>query len=204
MHRSRGHTGRDRIQDEDGKMRHETLFTRLQAAVAALAAFGMIVPPSLWAADPPPPPAASPAATVDVALRNGRLSAQLLDAQGVAVAKQTVTVFRAGQAVTSTKTDAQGRFVVDAVTPGVYQLATAHGATQLRVWAEGTEPPATGNRVVLIRTAPTARGQIGPPLLGEHGGLFGLRWTTTLLFTATAIAVPVAVAADSDGAPASP
>ncbi len=180
-------------------------FARMQWAAAAMAAASMILPPSLWAAEPLPPQAASPEATVDLVLHDGQLRGRVLNAQGVALTDQVVTVFQAGQAVTRARTDAHGRFAITGLDAGVYQLATAQGAAQVRLWTDGTEPPSARREIFLVHTPRAARGQIGPPVLGEHGGLFGLRWTTTLLLTATAIAVPVAVATGNDGgAPASP
>lgn len=180
------------------------MFLRFQWAAAALAAASMVVPQSLWAADPVPPRAASPAATVDLVADDGQLRGRLINAQGVPLADEVVTVYCAGKAVARVRTDAEGRFAVRDIDAGVYQLATARGAAQVRMWADGTEPPSARRQILLVNAPRTVRGQIGPPVLGEHGGLFGLRWTTTLLLTATAIAVPVAVAADDDGAPASP
>ncbi len=90
---------------------------------------------------------------------DGKLNGQLVDAQGLPLAGETVTL-RDGEVVLGqTKSDAKGRFAVDAGRGGTYLLAARGADTPLRVWSDGTAPSAATNGILVVAVEETIRGR---------------------------------------------
>lgn len=137
------------------------------------------------------------ATVVDVGLRpGGRLSGRAVDPGGAPLAGAAVTVKRASGEVATTVTDRDGRFAVDGLRGGVYQVVAGPGCRIARLWMPGTAPPAAADQLLLVRPAETLLGQreAGPLLSSwEHVK----HWLANPWFTgglvAAAVAIPVIV-----------
>lgn len=138
-------------------------------------------------------------AIVDVAMIGpGTVVGQVLDPQGVGVAKTAVS-FRAvnGPAV-STVTDEQGHFTQAGLGQGgVYEVAAAEGRGLYRVWQPGTAPPSAQSQALVVAGRRLVRGQGGKPFWSLTnpvilGGIVG-----------AAVAIPVATYNNHNG-PVSP
>ena len=174
----------------------------LRGGIVALATLGILVPQLALGAKPVANPKAhtvlaklSPKARDAVLQKNGVLSGQVLDKQAKPVAKASVVLVHQGQLTTAAKTDANGKFSVAGVKPGVYQVVTDHGVSTYRVFDARTAPKTAKSTVVVVNDAEVVRGALG------GGGLLALLanpWVIAGLI-ATAIAVPLAIdAADDD------
>ena len=145
------------------------------------------------AAAPEVRPAERPAATAavdvirDIELgANGRLSGQLLNAEGQPHAGQPILLHQQdGQLIGHTLTDAQGWFHFEHVRGGIYQLVSAEAFQLCRCWVQNTAPPAAEKQVLLVAGA-IERGQrpfyqvlANPLFIG--------------ILIAAAIAIPIAV-----------
>ena len=162
----------------------------LRGAVIAMACTNLVLPKSAFAEVPNAghKPAVQPAATVtDVALgERGLLLGQVVDAQGAALKNAPVTILQNDKQVVTTKADAEGRFAVQGLRGGTYQIATKDGVSVCRLWAHDTAPPtAQGGALVCS----------GGALRGNYGGC--MYWLTNPWviagLVATAIAVPIII-----------
>ncbi len=132
--------------------------------------------------------------TSDVALREGGvLIGQVVDQQGLPVAKSVVSVRYANQEVVRTTTDAYGVFAAKGLRGGQYQLITDKGAMNCRLWATDTAPPAAKNSALVVAGSDVVRAQ--------HAGSGWVTWIKahpymTAGFVGTAIAVPLVAASD--------
>lgn len=195
-------------------------FDLLKSALVTLAAVGLLLSPSRWAVagQPEAPPAQPDSGTAeeathsgqqrspiqDVALQpEGRFRGQVLDAEGLSLDGAVVTVFQEGRQVARTVTDADGQFVFNGLSAGVYRVSAGPSSGFYRLWAPQTAPPAASQETTLVASGPAVRGQTG------GGGLQALLTNPWVIggVIATAIAVPVAVHnanIDDDDEPASP
>lgn len=163
----------------------------LQAAAVALACAGMLFQPAAMAA-----PQAM--ITTDIALRDGGvLVGQVVDGQGVALARTPVAVLQNNKEIARVETDKQGTFAVAGLKGGVYQVASLGHQGVYRLWAAQTAPPAAKKGLIMV-SGNVVRGQ-GPfstvtGWISEHPLM-----TTAIL--ATAIAVPLAIDDDNPSSP---
>ena len=118
----------------------------------------------------------------DVSLQdNGVLRGQILDTTGLPQAKSQVALVKDGKLVATTMTDAQGQFAVASITPGVYQIESAHAGGVYRVWNAQTAPPVAKSGILMVGDTSVVRGELfhhngvyGPALRGAvAGGLLG-------------------------------
>jgi hypothetical protein len=177
-------------------------FQRIKSLSMLAASLGLIVPSHVEAAPPAMPvgqqaPAAKTEAplVVDVALgEGGRLSGQLLDRSAAPVAGKSIFVLQQGRLVASTYADAAGRFKVDHLPGGVYEVRCDGGASITRLWAPQTAPPVARPTLLVSCGGDVVRGQ------GTFGGFHGdfLKgpgpW---IIAVATIVAVPTALALGS-------
>ncbi|QDU37823.1 hypothetical protein Mal4_21400 [Maioricimonas rarisocia] len=133
-------------------------------AAAFVACAGMLWPAGLMAA-PPEKQSGQPAARpdiMDVALATGGVfHGQLVDGQGQQIGEAVVKLVRDEQPVAETVADTQGRFQFRNVRGGAYVVETPRGSFPVRVWSEGTAPPAARPAAVLVSSEAVMRGQIG-------------------------------------------
>jgi hypothetical protein len=139
---------------------------------------------SVWADD-----AISKPTLADVALSDGgTLEGLVVNAQYTGLPGVPVTLQSQDRNVVQTTTDANGRFVVQDLRGGVYQVATAQSNGTFRLWAPRTAPPAAGNRAVVYV-------QNNGPVNGGGNGIKYFLGHPLILpaIIASAIAVPIAV-----------
>lgn len=133
----------------------------------------------------------APSAITDIALRDGgALVGQVLNTQGVAKANMRVSLQDlTSHELAATTTDQQGKFTIQGLKGGVYQIVTPQGRGTYRVWMPGTAPPTAQQGALIVTGEDTVRGE------GERSGL--KYWLTNPLviagIVATAIAIPVAI-----------
>ena len=160
---------------------------------AAVATFGMVLPPSAIAAEPV---AAGP---TDVALRSGGvLVGQVVDQQGAAKAGAPVSIRFAEHEVVRTVTDQNGVFAAQGLRGGQYQLLTVDGMTVCRLWAPDTAPPAARPAALLVSGNTAVRGQWSGGPMGSWVGWIKAHPYITAGIVASAIAIPLALADDDD------
>ncbi len=171
-----------------------------------VAVLGMVMPRATLAEAP----ATQPTKTMDVALQNGGLLlGQLVNRQGQPKAGVVVSLRQKGTELARMQTDDLGRFAAKGLRGGAYQLVTADGVRQVRVWSQATAPP-TAVRGALLVEGKTVRGQYAETgeYYGDGGGggrgifnggrIFGLNPWLVGVAIAAAIAIPVAL--DDDDA----
>lgn len=127
------------------------------------------------------------AATVDVALSaEGTLRGVCVDAEGEPVASAPIYVLQEDKVVALVLSNEQGRFSVDQIDGGMYQIVHAGGATTCRAWTALAAPPSAHGELLLVSGA-TLRAQISPAVQ-----FLGNPWVITGVVV-TAITVPVAI-----------
>ncbi len=114
------------------------------------------------------------------------LRGQLVDKNGVRLAKRIVVAVHADKTSMETVTDANGRFRFPQAKPGTYQVASQQSYQVCRCWVANTAPPVAAEQLLLVEGDLTLRGQrpIGELLSGPV--LIGL-------IIAAAIIIPIAV-----------
>jgi hypothetical protein len=138
----------------------------------------------------------------DIAMQDGGvLVGQVVNPDGSPVAGVPVSFRQNDKDWVGPKTGPDGVFAVKGLRGGVYQVAAAEGRRTCRVWALGTAPPKAQQQVVLVQG-------IGNPCEPERPilGFVRAHPLLTTAVVATAVAVPVAIAASDDEPepPASP
>jgi len=107
-------------------------------------------------------------AVSDVALQeNGVLRGQVLNTTGIPQSKSQVVLVKNGKVLAATTTDANGEFAVASVTPGIYQIESAHAGGVYRVWAPNSAPPAAKKGLLMVGDSNVVRGKDGK---GGYGG----------------------------------
>ena len=126
----------------------------VRAVMVSLATLGICLPEVTFAAAPPPAPA-----VVDIALADGGvLHGQVVDLQGGRVANVPVSVKAQDREVARAITTAEGRFAVQGLRGGVYQVAAGEGQGVYRLWAANTAPPsAQKDAIVYTQCCPASR-----------------------------------------------
>ena len=135
-------------------------------------------------------------AIADVSLQpGGVLVGYAVDAEGRPQANTPLEIRSSGQTVAQAQADATGRFQVNGLRGGVYEIATTSGTTPVRTWVAETAPPAA-RQSVLVNTAPVVRGELpfaNNPTLGV--------WTAIgLSVAALTVAIVLPIALDDDDA----
>lgn len=141
-------------------------FKYIKSATWVLAGAGLLLPSSTLLAAAPVDVASSQAVATpviqDVAMSaGGVLQGQVTDAQGIGVAKTTVSVWTSGRQIASTRTDAEGKFSVANLRGGNYSVAAGNGVGVYRLWAESAAPPQARPGILIVSGGETRRAQIG-------------------------------------------
>jgi hypothetical protein len=172
----------------------------IRQSVICLLMVGMLLPypHTVFAATTDEVSATPNQQAVDLALAaDGVLQGQLVDGNGAALAQRQVVIWSNGQQVAQATTQADGAFFVRGLRGGVHVLTTDQVGTVCRFWSEGTAPPIAARQLLVTDDATVARGQT---MLKPKSGWYSFFMTRPLLtvgVVATAIAVPVGVAANS-------
>jgi hypothetical protein len=156
--------------------------------VIVLAVLGMCLPEMVLAAPPPP----TPPAVVDIAMADGGvLHGQVVDLQGGNAAGVPVSVKAQNQQVIRTTTVKDGRFEVQGLRGGVYQVNAGQGQGVYRLWTAKAAPPSAQKNVIVFTQGVFGGGP--KMLLANPIVVAGV--------VATAVAVPVAVANSNPSSP---
>lgn len=124
----------------------------------------------------------------DVALGSaGELRGQVLNAQGLPQSLVKVSIGQLNQQATFVSTDKEGRFMMQGLSAGVYQVQTSQGSGTYRVWAPRTAPPSAQAGVLLI-----SDGQVARAMSGHGAHWLANPWVMGLI-VAGAIAIPLAI-----------
>jgi hypothetical protein len=165
------------------------LTKQIRSALVMLACSGMLATPLVRAAQPGASPVRSESPARDVALQAaGTLHGQVVDPQGVGRAHVDVAVNKLNQPPVVVTTDAQGRFAVEGLSAGIYQVQTDNCEAAFRVWAPRTAPPVASQAVLLVEDGKVVRGQKGKQRWNFAAG----PWIIGGL-AAAAIAIPLAL-----------
>ena len=156
------------------------------------------------------------ARAADVALSaTGTLAGAVVDTRGHARGKTAVEVRRGRRLVARALTDVNGRYAIDNLPGGLYQVRVDGTETLVRAWAAGTAPRTAAKQLPVIADALIVRGQDDPPAAGpDSGGLFSRSAISSGLVTALIVGGVVGTiliidkldddAEDDDTPPASP
>lgn len=160
----------------------------LRVILASLSCIGMLMPQVAFAV----PSVTRPS---DIALHdNDTIHGQVVDAQGAALAKELVTIYRGEEEIAQTQTDSTGKFSVAGMKGGVYQVAAAGHQGVYRLWAPRTAPPAAQQGLMVVSQGNVVRGQQGNNGPFQHI----MSWISehpiwTAAGVAAAIAIPIAL-----------
>lgn len=160
-------------------------------ATVGLAALGLMVPPQALAAEPFGIGNAfrqAAAQIKDVELdAKGSLHGIVTDEQGRPLTRASVKVIHQNGAASETHSDASGRFEIQALKGGLYQLTADRHTEIIRLWSAETGPPASLRSIAVSQGALTVRGQ-------HHvGDVFRSDGFIVAAIIAAAIAIPVVV-----------
>ena len=162
----------------------------LQVVAAFLACLGVLIPAPLLCGEMPPvpvPPFARSPNIVDIALHEGgTLLGLVVDSQGRPSPRGAVALRHVNREMARTFADQNGRFVVNGLLGGTYEIAAAGTTGLYRLWAANTAPPSAQPVVVIVEGGVRVRGQ------QPAAQLLGNPWVLTAV-VAAAIAVPVAL-----------
>lgn len=137
-------------------------FGLVQGAAAALAAFGLMLPPSQVSAQDGRPAATSQAKlAADVVLLEGAFAGRVVDHTGSPLADRQVVVKQGNKEVARVATNKDGIFAVKDLKPGMYVAGSGNTEGQFRVWSEKTAPAAAKGHALIVMGQNGARGQIG-------------------------------------------
>jgi hypothetical protein len=160
----------------------------VRGLVVSLATLGLCLPEVVLAATPEP----QPPAVVDIAMADGGvLHGQVVDLQGTGVKDAPVSVKDKDRDVASTTTTADGRFTVQGLKGGVYQVASNQGQGIFRLWTSKAAPPSAQKDAIVYTQ------------FGSGGGMKAFLSNPIVIagIVATAIAVPIAVANSRPSSP---
>lgn len=164
----------------------------LRAFAVLLACVGLILPRSLGAQTIEFDGTRS---TVDVVLSaKGQLHGQVIDSQGHPVDEALVGLRSHGRQVAVATTGTDGRFAVCELRGGLYEVATEHGNTTVRIWAPSTAPPAAQQILMVVSGPNVVRGAFS---CCSCVRALANPWVLALIATA-AIAIPLALDDDDD------
>jgi hypothetical protein len=165
----------------------------IRCVAVLLATLGMCLPQVVLAQTPtattPPTPA-----VVDIAMADGGvLHGQVVDLQNRSVASVPVFVRAQNQDIARTTTTSDGRFSVQGLRGGVYQVAAGQGQGVYRLWTANGAPPSAQNNAIVYTQNGGGGGGTLKMLLANPIVIAGL--------VATAIAVPIALANSHSASP---
>jgi Carboxypeptidase regulatory-like domain len=141
-------------------------FQFCQYSATAIACLGLVLPAGARAADvgrtPAPNAAAQKSSILDVRLgQRGTLAGQVVDAQGRPLALTKVNVRSAGSAtdMAGAVTDFEGRFSVQNLPGGVYEVSSGGGSGVFRLWTGAASPPSANQAVLIVAGGTVNRAQ---------------------------------------------
>jgi hypothetical protein len=152
-----------------------------------LATVGICLPELALAASPPTPPA-----VIDVEMADGGvLHGQVVDLQGGNATGIPVSARSQDKEITRTTTAKDGRFKVQGLRGGVYQVAAGEGQGVYRLWTAKAAPPSAQKNAIVFTQG----------ILGGGPKMLLANPIIVAGVVATAVAVPVAIANSSPSSP---
>lgn len=124
----------------------------------------------------------------------GQLRGYVFNRQGQPSDAFRLKVTQNGRPATEVVTDKQGRFQVDGMRGGMFQVAAGKQTYMCRGWVAGTAPPKARTDLLVVPDGVVERGQ--RPI----GDLFFADPVMVGLVVAAAIAIPIAVSNSKDDA----
>lgn len=135
-----------------------------QGAVIALASIGLMLPaPSVMAATSAKTNVQSvDVSTFDIGLqKNGAFTGRVVDHTGTPAKNAEVVVRQGSKEVARTTTDAEGRFAVNGLRGGAYEVSSGKTVGSYRVWQSDVAPPSAKEQALLVLGENGTRGQFG-------------------------------------------
>jgi hypothetical protein len=157
--------------------------------LVSIALIDFCVPSVLLAANPAPQPTVLDVSLVD----GGTLQGKVIDLQGGKTSGIPISLQTQNYKTLTTKTTEDGRFSIQGLRGGVYQVAAGQGqSTTYRLWSNGTAPPSAANNAIVY----TQNGN-------SIGGLKTFLANPVVIagVVATAVAVPVVSANQPHASP---
>ncbi len=136
----------------------------VQGAAVALASLGLMLPvPSVTAAPAQKTQVQTTNASIlDIGLQSeGAFAGRVVDHTGTPAKNAEVIVRQGTREISRTHTDDQGRFAVDGLRGGVYEVASGKTVGTYRVWQNDVAPPSAKEQALLILGENGTRGQFG-------------------------------------------
>jgi hypothetical protein len=159
----------------------------VRGMVISLAVLGMCLPEMVFAV----PPSTTPA-VVDIAMADGGvLHGQLIDLRGGNAVGLPVSVKAQNKEIVRTTTVKDGRFTVQGLRGGVYQVAAGQGQGVYRLWTAKAAPPSAQKNAIVFTQG----------LFGGGPKMLLANPIVVAGVVATAIAVPVAVVNSQPSSP---
>ena len=129
-----------------------------------------------------------PTRITDIALgAGGQLRGRVVDVQGRAKETSQIVVVQDGRQMAATQSDRLGRFSVDGIHGGVFQVLAGGNMYVCRGWTAGTAPPIATEQLLVVDGGVVERGQ--RPI----SDLFFADPIMVGLVVAAAIAIPIAI-----------
>jgi hypothetical protein len=136
----------------------------VQGAATALAALGLLLPPTLASAQDGKAPVVSKSNSklaADVVMQQGAFAGRVVDHQGGTLPGREVVVKQGDKEIAKAVTDKNGVFSVKNLKPGNYTASAGKTVGSFRVWSEQTAPPSAKGHALLVMGENGARGQFG-------------------------------------------
>ena len=139
-----------------------------RATAVTLACVTWLFPSTGWAAEEPtlakpavtPSNQAPPQTVQDITLGpGGSLTGQVVDPQGKPLPGHPLVVRQIGGAQLQATTDAQGRFTVQGLRGGVWQITSSQLTSVCRCWTARAAPPSANRELLVVSQLPAERGQ---------------------------------------------
>jgi hypothetical protein len=127
----------------------------------------------------------------DIELQNGVLVGQMMTITGQPAGEAPALLVDRHGDRREIRTDKDGNFRVAKLRGGAYVVHVGDGVVPVRLWAEGTAPPAAQESLLMLNSTTTVRGQ--------GGGLVGLLSNPWFIAAAVAAAIAIPIALDDDG-----
>ena len=142
-------------------------FALIKSAAVALAMVGIVFPQTRVLAEQKLPTKPSVKilpenSMLDISLgKSGTFTGRTVDHTGAAVEGAKVVLKQGKTVVAETVTDQDGRFAVQSLKSGVYQVGSGATEGTFRMWSEKAAPPSAKSQALLVLGENGARGQYG-------------------------------------------
>ena len=136
----------------------------VQGAAVALATVGLMLPaPAVQAAQAAPSNVQTVNASIlDIGLQSeGQFAGRVVDHTGTPAQQAEIVVRQGNKEVARTHSDSQGRFQVEGLRGGVYEVSSGKTVGTYRVWQNDVAPPSAKEQALLILGENGTRGQFG-------------------------------------------